>query len=98
MHAERDGATYANIAGASPLPKGMYAPALFNEAVLIDVNSMPFEEIDELPEFLRDKIKSSEEYAARVRHQGNLSGAGTVLRPPRIGEDTGDINPDDIPF
>jgi hypothetical protein len=48
VHTERDGNTYANIAGASPLPKGMDAPTLVNEAKLIDVNSTPFEEINAL--------------------------------------------------
>lgn len=28
---EKQGNTYANIQGASPLPKGMVAPDLFNE-------------------------------------------------------------------
>ncbi len=42
---------------------------MFNDATLIDVNSTPFEDIEALPDFLEDKIKSSEEYAVRVRHQ-----------------------------
>lgn len=97
VHAERDGATYANIAGASPLPKGMDAPELFNDATLIDVNSTPFEDIEALPDFLKDKIKSSEEYAARVRHQGNMASLG-AKKPPHTEEDTGDSYDDSIPF
>lgn len=91
VHTEKDGNTYANIAGASPLPKGMTAPELVNQAKLIDINSTSFEEIDALPEFLRDKMKSSEEYEAR-------------LRPPVISKEKvieypqEDINPDDVPF
>jgi hypothetical protein len=78
------------IAGASPLPKGMNAPELFNEAKLIDINKVPLKELDDLPEFLRDKMKSSEEYAR--------------IRPPVVTTEkpreypTDDINPDDIPF
>lgn len=62
-----DGNTYANIKGASPLPKGMTAPPLVNEARFLDVNEMTQEQIDALPQFLRDKIYSSEEYQRRFR-------------------------------
>jgi hypothetical protein len=31
VHTEKDGNTYANIQGASPLPKGITAPELFND-------------------------------------------------------------------
>jgi hypothetical protein len=97
VHAEREGVTYANIAGASPLPKGLEAPPLFNEAKLIDVNSASFEEIEALPEFLRDKIKSSEEYGFKVKHQSNLETAGmSGKRPTAHGDD--DIDPNDVPF
>lgn len=72
VHVDKDGNTYANIQSASPLIKGMEAPPLFNKAQLIDVNTSTLEEIDALPEFLRDKIKSSEEYDKRFR-QGEQS-------------------------
>ena len=57
--------TYANIQNATPLPKGMKAPALFNDATIINVNSTPFEEIAKLPQFLQDKMATSEEWTAR---------------------------------
>jgi hypothetical protein len=31
VHTAKDGVTYANVRNASPLPKGMDAPELFNE-------------------------------------------------------------------
>lgn len=84
VHTEaKNGNTYADIKSASPLPKGLKAPALFNEAKLIDVNTASAEEIDELPEFLRDKIKSSEEYDKRFRQEG---------------DETPEVTKDDIPF
>jgi hypothetical protein len=55
------------------LLKGMIAPPLVNETKMIDVNSTPFEEIDALPDFIKEKMKSSEEYRARVKHQENMA-------------------------
>jgi hypothetical protein len=39
----------------------MDAPALINEKRMIDVNSTPFEEIEALSDFIKEKMKSSEE-------------------------------------
>jgi hypothetical protein len=66
VHAEKEGNTYANIQNASPLPKGMDAPELFNTTRSLDVNTMAFRDIDALPEFIQRKMKSSEEYGLRV--------------------------------
>jgi hypothetical protein len=102
VHETKEGTTYANIHSATQLPKSMKAPELFNEAKVIDVNSAPLAEIDALPDFLKDKMKSSEEYVARI--QGGDSMA-KLNRPPRIAKELGareypteDINPDDVPF
>src|SRR4051794_3684689 len=65
VHNERDGNIYANIQGASPLPKGMTAPELVNEKRFIDVNELTEEQLATLPEFLQEKIKSSIEWANR---------------------------------
>lgn len=56
VHDEKNGSVYANIAGASPLPKGMDAPALANETRMIDMNTASFEEIEALPGFIREKM------------------------------------------
>jgi hypothetical protein len=79
---------YANIQNASPLPKGMEAPALVNAPRLVDINSMPLTDIDKLPEFIQKKMKSSEEYAARVNLSDKLNGAGIVNTPgnPETGK------------
>jgi hypothetical protein len=45
----------------------MEAPAMYNSVKLVGVNTATQEEIDALPDFLKDKIKSSEEYAKRFR-------------------------------
>jgi hypothetical protein len=95
---------YANIQNASPLPKGMEAPALFNKPRSIDINSIPFDELDTLPEFIQKKMKSSEEYAARVNLSDKLEEAGLVQEPgkpvrPRIlGGPASEPEAGDIPF
>ena len=61
----KDGNTYANIQSASALIKGMTVPEATNKPVIIDVNTATMEEIDSLPEFLRNKMKASDEYKAR---------------------------------
>jgi hypothetical protein len=97
VHTEKDGTTYANIAGASPLPKGMKAPEIYNDPKAIDVNSTSFAQIDELPEFLSDKIKSSEEYGFRLALPAGIAVKSAETERP-IEYPTEDINPDDVPF
>jgi hypothetical protein len=66
----------------------------------------PYSEIDALPEFNQNKMKSSEEYAARLRVDNDpVFGAGKVknFRPKAVGEraiedPAEEINPDDVPF
>jgi hypothetical protein len=74
---------YANILSASPMPRGMEAPDQVNANSIIDVASTPFEETEALPDFIKDKMKSSEEYRGRIVHQENMSGA-RGNRPARI--------------
>jgi hypothetical protein len=105
VHTEKDGNTYANIQGASPLPKGMTAPELVNETRLIDINSTPWDEINALPDFIIKKMNSSEEFSNRKRADEMLGGEKVKnFRPKAVGDDSvieypaADINPDDVPF
>jgi hypothetical protein len=52
----------------------MDAPALANEAMMIDVNTASFEEIEALPGFIREKMQSSDEFKGRVKHAENMRG------------------------
>jgi hypothetical protein len=81
----KSGNVYALVSAAAPLPKGMTAPALVNSKSVIDVASSPIEEIDALPDFLKDKMKSSNEYDLRFRSADDEA-------------PTSNIGPDDIPF
>ena len=92
----------------------MEAPALFNKKVVIDVDTTPFAEIDQLPDFIKDKMKSSEEYRERV-HKNQDEGVTAAeaapippkpIKPKILGGPTNvqgeypqeDISPEDIPF
>lgn len=57
---------YANITGASPLPKGMEVPPAVNPGFNYDVNTSPMSELEKLPEFIQRTITSTPEYKARI--------------------------------
>ena len=83
VHDEKNGSVYANIAGGSPLPKGMDAPAPVNETRMIDVNTATAEEVEALPEFIKSKMFSSVEWQGRAKHAENMSPA-RANRPARV--------------
>jgi len=92
----------------------MEAPAPFNEHSIVDVDTSSFDEIEKLPDFLKEKIKSSEEYRERVlkNQDAGVTAAEAALIPPKpikpkiLGGPANhegeypqeDINPSDIPF
>lgn len=77
-----NGKTYANIIGVGPLPEGMDAPALHNEAKLIDVDVITDEEFEQLPEYLQKWMGESDEWKRKKANE------------PKEAE----ISPDDVPF
>jgi hypothetical protein len=83
VHDEKNGSVYANIAGASPLPKGMVAPAPVNGTRMIDVNTATAEEVEALPEFIKSRMFSSVEWQGRAKHAENMS-AARANRPARV--------------
>jgi hypothetical protein len=98
VHEEKNGNVYANIKGATPLPKGMTAPDIFNDTQMIDVNTSPAEVIEALPEFIKNKMYSSEEWIGRMRHEENMrggDGTGRIERPAslkdRLGVDASSV-------
>jgi hypothetical protein len=100
VHTEKDGNTYSNIQGASPLPKGMTAPEIVNEKRSLDINSTPWDILSVLPEFIWNKMKTSEEYEARMNVDNDpVVGTEAVkkYRPKAVGGDP-EVNPDDVPF
>jgi len=64
VHTEKDGRTYANVAGVTPLIKGMAKPELTGPLVNFDLDDFQSEVLEGLHEKLRDQIKASPEYRA----------------------------------
>ncbi len=63
--AKTSGREYALIKGTSPLPKGTKAPEQINESVALDVETVTDKQMQDLPEFVRNKIADSKEYKER---------------------------------
>lgn len=95
---------YANLTSVAPLMKGIEVPAQINDTQIQDVKTMTSEEIEELPDFIKNKIKVSDEYKARfdpaeIQRKKDLQAnidARTGQGAPEFPED--EINPADIPF
>lgn len=70
----KDGSrVYANIAGVTPMPKGVKCPPQFNDTVELSYDNFDEEEFEKLPDFIKDKMKSSLEYAGlRKPHEAHV--------------------------
>lgn len=75
--ASKDGTkTYANLAGVTPLPKGLECPAQINPTRVLDYDNWNQEVFLSLPEWLANKISSSKEYNEKFSfnsESGNVS-------------------------
>ncbi len=63
-HTTKEGSTWANIAAISKLPKGLECPPAIGELIEYDVNAHNEAVFAKLPDFLKEKIKSSAEWMA----------------------------------
>lgn len=62
----RKNSEYAFIESAAPLPKSMKAPEQINPSFVFDFEENWNEEaLEKMPDFLKDKIKSSQQYKAK---------------------------------
>lgn len=78
------GSTYADISSIATLPKGLDCPDLINPVVELSFDNWKAHVFDSLPDFIKEKIKKSKEYAA-------LTSPGHTETPQSIGDD-------DLPF
>lgn len=83
LHTERNGKTYANVAGVTPLPKAMERPTPSDGALIYDDDENRHN-YDHLPEWLQKKVD------AQVRDEPKPSGGG--------GTGFADDLDDDVPF
>lgn len=75
-----DGQKRASIAGIMSLPKGMPVPALTDGFVILDLDEPgAFDKLDQLPEWVQERIKQSDTYKQRTTFQGELSAADGEL-------------------
>lgn len=76
--------TYQEISNISPLPKGMDCPPQVNNTMVWDYDSPNMDLLNSLPDFIKDKIKSSLEFVA--------------LTAPESNHISSSNNGDDLPF
>lgn len=80
--------TYENIGSVSPLPKAVKCPAQINKTIRLEYDSFNEEVFEALPDFIKDKMKGSLEYAAlKNPSHKNIPNAEDVTEPI-----------DDLPF
>ena len=69
--ASKEGNQFAYIDGVTRLPKGMVCPKAINEPIVLSYDKWKQEIFDALPDFLKDKIKSSQEYQRMINPDAN---------------------------
>lgn len=60
-----NGNTYANIAGVTPVPKGMEVPAQINKSFVLSYDNFDEAAFQGLPDWLRERIQKTPEYRKR---------------------------------
>ena len=82
---------YENISAITTLMKGTTAPAQINSTQELNYDEFNEELFNDLPEFIKEKVKRSDEYTEMVNNKNFPIG--------KPSEETGvDENPDDLPF
>ena len=66
-----NGNTYANISSVSLLPKGMECPEMIHERQELSFDNFKEELFESLPDFIKEKIQTSQEYQSRNNESNN---------------------------
>lgn len=61
---KKNGKVYNKIASISPMPKGIACPPQVNKGFVLDYDNFDMEKFESLPEFLRAKIRKTDEFQA----------------------------------
>lgn len=99
---------YSKIGSVSSIPKGIQVPAQINKTFILSYDSFDYEKFNLLPDFIKDKMKTSTEFQALNRiapvvpfQQVSSNGNGNIPAPIRsvTGQVMNKPEPiDDLPF
>lgn len=85
-----NGNTYANIAGVTPIPKGIPIPEQVNKSFVLSYDEFDEDAFNKLPDWLRERIQKTPEYKKRLEKFIDTDpGDGFELEP---------ISNEDLPF
>lgn len=80
--------TYANIASASPLPKGIECPPQINDTFVLSYDNFEYVKFMELPDFIKEKMEVTPEYKIATSSKEtsqdepqNLTGTDETIDP-----------------
>lgn len=95
----KSGAQYANIASVAPVMKGYPMPKNVNSLVEVGKNEWETSLFTELPEFIQNKIKESNEWQTKegfmsTHQEDNMDDIPTI----NVDEQGGEIRVEDVPF
>lgn len=76
---------YQKIGSVSPLAKGVICPVQSNKIMVLQYDNFDYKLFDTLPDFIKDKIKNSEEFI-KLQNPGQVVASGN------------DFPEDDLPF
>ncbi|HRH58811.1 MAG TPA: hypothetical protein PLS10_14260 [Chitinophagales bacterium] len=78
---------YEQISGITPLPKGVPCPEQINQNIIISFDDFDLDKFNKLPDFIKDKIKSSKEYK-ELQNPNHVESSGKIET----------LSDDDLPF
>lgn len=81
---------FEEIGSISPMPKGMTCPAQINPSFVLDYDNFDEEKFNSLPDFIKDKMKSSLEYA-KMKQPAHVNLQG-------VEDDINSDDSNDLPF
>lgn len=81
----KNGNTYANVSGVTPIPKGMTAPAQINPSFVFSYEGWDDKKFAGLPEWIRTRIEKTPEFKRRLE--------GPQTEPAFVKDES-----DDLPF
>lgn len=89
----KNGETYANIDTISTVPKGMTVPKAFNPIFVLSYDDFSIEKFNSLPDFIKNKMKESEEYKALTEPKNGFKPLHDIAKKNKVAESV-----DDLPF